>query len=219
MGRARLPLEGSCPRSGLMRWTCRNYPTGNPTAALIRPCSPATLPRGGRLYLTFSITPKGRRRGLPSGGLIMGLLQLRPRGSRRQRRRRRFGCAPASAAAAAHAALLRLLCLGGLLVDLLADGVEGLLQVILLCLDVIDVAAGLQGFLQGVQLGLDIGSSRSADTLSPSSPRAFSVWNTIWSALLRISTLLAALLILGGILLGVLARPCRCRPCSCWWKR
>ena len=39
------------------------------------------------------------------------------------------------------------LCLGGLLVDLLADGVEGLLQVILLCLDVIN-AAGLQGFLQ-----------------------------------------------------------------------
>ena len=47
------------------------------------------------------------------------------------------------------------LCLGGLLVDLLADGVESLLQVILLGLDVVH-AAGLQGFLQGRQLGLDL---------------------------------------------------------------
>ena len=46
------------------------------------------------------------------------------------------------------------LCLSGLLVDLLADGVESLLQVILLCLDVVN-AAGLQGFLQGGELGLD----------------------------------------------------------------
>ena len=51
------------------------------------------------------------------------------------------------------ARLLALL-LGSLLVNLLADGVESLLQVVLLCLDGLNIGT-LQGFLQGVQLGLD----------------------------------------------------------------
>ena len=41
--------------------------------------------------------------------------------------------------------------LGSLLVNLLADGVESLLQVVLLCLDGLNIGT-LQGFLQGVQL-------------------------------------------------------------------
>ena len=48
------------------------------------------------------------------------------------------------------ARLLALL-LGSLLVNLLADGVESLLQVVLLCLDGLNIGT-LQGFLQGVQL-------------------------------------------------------------------
>ena len=94
------------------------------------------------------------------------------------------------------------LCLGGLLVDLLADGVEGLLQVILLCLDVIN-AAGLQGFLQGRQLGLDLALFLGGNLVAELAQCLLGLEHHLVGVVAHID-FLAALLILGGILLGVL---------------
>ena len=89
---AGLPLEGklSAERADEVRPAGYCPQTGNPgSLALIRPCcARPPSPAGGRLYFNFLYNPQGPPPGLPSGGLIMGLLQLRPRGSRRQRRRR-----------------------------------------------------------------------------------------------------------------------------------
>ena len=88
----RLPLAGklSAERTDEVRPAGYCPQTGNPgSLALIRPCfARPPSPAGGRLYFNFLYNPQGPPPGLPSGGLIMGLLQLRPRGSRRQRRRR-----------------------------------------------------------------------------------------------------------------------------------
>ena len=88
----RLPLEGklSAERTDEVRPAGYCPQTGNPGSfALIRPCcARPPSPEGGRLYCNLPYNPQGPPPGLPSGGLIMGLLQLRPRGSRRQRHRR-----------------------------------------------------------------------------------------------------------------------------------
>ena len=64
-----------------------------------------------------------------------------------------------------RAGVLLLGSLRGLLVHLLADGVESLLQVLLLGLDVLD-GAGLEGLLQSAQLGLALGLLGGVDLVT-----------------------------------------------------
>ena len=91
-------------------------------------------PEGGRLILTFSITPKGRRRVCPAAALLwvcysLDLVEVGVNGA--------VILGLCAGVIAGLCTGLLALCLSGLLVDLLADGVESLLQVILLCLDVV----------------------------------------------------------------------------------
>ena len=94
------------------------------------------------------------------------------------------------------------LCLGGLLVNLLADGVESLLQVILLCLDVVH-SAGLQGFFQGGQLGLDFALLRGGNLVAELAQSFLGLEDHLVSVVADVD-LFTALLVLGGILLSVL---------------
>ena len=78
-------------------------------------------PRGEGFILTFSITPKGRRRVCPAAALLwvcysLDLVEVGVNGAVVLRLRTGIGAGLCTG--------LLALCLGGLLVDLLADGVE-----------------------------------------------------------------------------------------------